>query len=159
MLKSCLAFILLNLLMVSAFSAPQRIEGQWLDAELSPIAKPLKTGGQYSFSGDITITQSGVYVFDFAQGSLYEAFSWNIVDASGAVVASAAGGVGDPTPNEFPLRHGRKAQLSEGHYRYNLDFYSTHFIIEPVPYFQEVNLYHHAISSGNILTIFCLGVF
>lgn len=159
MLKSCLGFLLLSVLMTSAVSSPQRINGQWLDATESPIANPLKTGGQYSFSGDITIDQSGTYVFDFAQGSLYEAFSWQIVDALGSVVASAAGGVGDPTANEFPLRHGRKAMLSEGSYSYLLDFYSTHFIIEPVPYFQEINQYRYAISHGNALTVFCLGIF
>lgn len=159
MKKSYLIFLLLSVLISGAYSSPQRIDGQWFDATNTPIAEPFKTGGHYSFSGTLSITQPGTYVFDFAHGSLYESFTWQIFDSTGLMVSEADGGVGNSTPNQFPLRHGRKADLIKGTYLIEITFYSTHFIIAPVPYFQEISKYHVDINHGNILTVFCLGIF
>lgn len=156
-----LFLIAILLVSVSCYSsvAVQVIEGQWLDSGQEKINNPKTTGGRFTFSGEMAISEQDNYVIDFAQGSLYEFFNWKVIDANGQVVTEKAGGIASPVRNEFAFRHGRELSLSPGIYQYQLVLESTHFIIPPLPYLQTVERYEYDIRLGNILTVFCLGIF
>lgn len=116
-------------------------------------------GGHYVYSGHIKLPLDGRYVIDFKNTSAIDQFAFYLYDQDHQLVATAEGGIGNPTLNPFFLRHGREFQLAAGQYHLITEVSSPYFIAPPSPYVETLETYQQEIKWGNAIVLIGIGIF
>jgi len=158
------AWLLIWLPCAAAQASPTSLHGQWsvvpADGEPARTVEHISaTGGHFRYESELQLAGAGMHVIDFKNSSVIARFEHRVYDASGALVASAAGGIQSDEVNPFFLRHGRELNLPPGRYRLVTDIESPFFLAQPEPYVDSLGNYRQAIRAGNALLLICLGIF
>jgi len=157
------AWLLCWLPCAAALASPTDLQGHWsivlVDGSPRAVDRISATGGRFRHESELQLTGAGVHVIDFKNSSVIARFEHRVYDASGALVATAAGGIESDEFNPFFLRHGRELNLPPGRYRVVTELESPFFLAQPEPYVDSLGDYRQSIRTGNALLLICLGIF
>ncbi|TGG95085.1 diguanylate cyclase [Natronospirillum operosum] len=164
-----LVVLLLAALANAVVAEEPRQQGRWIAATApdslaegaAPGAgsAPSLTGGEYWHELTVQVPESGDWVLDFQNTAVIARFEHFVLAADGTEVGHFRGGLTDPEPDTFLLRHGRRIELPVGEYRILTRLESPFYLAVPVPALYMTESYRVQIRAPIVFTLMGMGIF
>jgi hypothetical protein len=115
--------------------------------------------GPHHYELYLRLDEPQVVVLDFKTSSVIAHFRHQVFNTLDQRVALLEGGIGDPAPGDYFLRHGKRMELPAGYYRIETELSSPFFLALPVPVVYPEAYYQQQLRQSQAVTLVGMGVF